>query len=291
MATYLCPEFVRDLIQHNDAHFASRVLSKVIGSDGEFASDADDHRYNGIEGGWIRYISRQNTAYRAIFIRRGSDIYWYRAGGHSIENRLQSPRELVASVTFGEVPAGLDLLTSHRNPRYLKTSEPRLLREVLASRVLVPHRSISFITPRLSPTLFNSPGGLIGRLISSVLESSGTVTLITKPPNARELTQYRWLVSRGVDLLVHRFVNARLFLFEIDRDRLHSELTHLDSVGVIGSSELTEAGLGLSDATEIHEELCYEIAGNDLDGSMEFLLKLAGDALSLENHLQRFALQ
>ena len=64
MAVYFCREFLRDLMEHNDAHFAARVLSKVIGSGGEFEADADDHRYKGIDGAWIRYVSRQTTAYR-----------------------------------------------------------------------------------------------------------------------------------------------------------------------------------------------------------------------------------
>jgi hypothetical protein len=289
MATFLCREFVRDLIEHSDANFASRVLSKIIGAAGDFEADADDHRYRGIEDAWIRYISRQGTAYRAIFLRRGADVYWYRAGSHSIEDRLQAPQDLVAAMAIGETPAGLDALTSHRNPRYLKTSEPRLLREVVASRVLVPHRSVALVTPRLSVTLF-SPVGLIGRLIDAVLEFNGTVSVITKPPAQRDLTQYRWLASRGVDLLVHERINARMLLFEVDGDRLDAEMAHVGSIGVVGSSELTEAGLGIAGADDVHEELCYEIPGDDLDGSIEYLMKLADDALSLEDHLQHFAL-
>jgi len=289
MATFLCREFVRDLIEHNDANFASRVLSKIIGPDGGFEADADDHRFRGIEDGWIRYVSRQNTAYRAIFLRRGEDVYWYRAGSHSIENRLQAPQDLFGAVAIGETPAGLDALMSHRNPRYLKTSEPRLLREVIASRVLVPHRNVALVTPRLSLTLF-SPVGLIGQLIDRVLQFDGTVSVITKPPSQRDLTQYRWLTDRGVDLLVHPRVNARMLLFEVDHERLDKEMAHVSSIGVVGSSELTEAGLGVVGADNIHEELCYEIAGDDLDGSSEYLMKLADDALSLEDHLQSFAL-
>ena len=290
MATFLCREFIRDLIEHSDANFASRVLSKTIGADGGFEADADDHRYRGIEHAWIRYVSRQRTAYRAIFLRHGEDVYWYRAGSHSIEDRLQAPRDLVAAVAIGETPAGLDALTSHRNPRYLKTSEPRLLREVIASRVLVPHRNVAFVTPRLSAKLFG-PLGLIGQLIDRVLEFNGTVSLITKPPSQRNLNHYRWLVGRGVDLLVHPLINARMLLFEVDHGRLDAEMAHVSSIGVVGSSELTEAGLGIAGTDDIHEELCYEIAGDDLNGSNEYLMKLADDALSLEDHLQSLALR
>lgn len=289
MATFLCREFIRDLIEHSDASFASRVLSKTVGADGGFEADADDHRYRGIEDGWIRYVSRQSTAYRAIFLRRGEDIYWYRAGSHSIEDRLQPPRDLTAAVMIGETPSGLDVMTVHRNPRYLKASEPRLLREVIASRVLVPHRNVALVTPRISASLF-SPVGLIGRLISGVLEYGGTVSIITKPPSQRDLAQYRWLVDRGVDLLVHPRVNARMALFEVNDEQLDVEMINVGSMCVVGSSELTEAGLGLVGAQDVHEELCYEILGDDLDGSNEYILKLADDALSLEVYIQQAAL-
>ena len=288
MANYLCREFVRDLIEHGDPNFASRVLSKIVNAQGAFEPDGDDHRYHGIENGWIRYISRQNTAYRAIFLRRGDDIYWYRAGSHSVEDRLQAPRGLTVVAAIGATPAGLDTFAAYRNPRYLKASEPRLLREVIASRTLVPHRNLSLVTPRLSLPLF-SPGGLIGRLINSVLDFNGTVSVITRPPGQRDLNQYRWLVARGVDLLIHQRINARLLLFEVNEEQLDAEMTHVRSIGVIGSSELTEAGLGLADDSELAEELCYEIASDDLDGSNEYLLKLANDALPLDAHLQRIA--
>ena len=90
-------------------------------------------------------------------------------------------------------------------------------------------------------------------------------------------------------MLIHQRINARLLLFEVNEEQLDAEMTHVRSIGVIGSSELTEAGLGLADDNELAEELCYEIASDDLDGSNEYLLKLANDALPLDAHLQRIA--
>lgn len=286
MTIYLCREFIKDLVEHGDAHFASRVLSKIISDEGQFEPDADDHRYNGIEGCWIRYVSRQTTAYRAIFVRRGADIYWYRAGNHSVENRLNAPGALAEAIAIRGAPDGLDALVSHKHPRYLKSLEKRLLKEVLASRVLIPHRNVTLITPRFSAPLF-SPVGLIGRLINSVLELGGSVTVITKPPSDRELASYRWLIQRGVDLLIHDRLNVRLLVFEIDEAQLDDELKHVKSIGIVGSSELTEAGIGEGMAGDLKEELCYEINSEDLEGASEFLLKLADGAIGLETHLQR----
>jgi hypothetical protein len=289
MPVYFCREFIRDLIEHGDANFASRVLAKVVNAEGEFEFDVDDHRFKGVENCWIRYISRQRTAYRAIFIRNGADVYWYRAGGHSIEGRIRPPQELNTATRIGETPRGLDALSGHRNPRYTKSTHPRYLREVLASRVLVPHRNVTLVSPRLSTALF-SPVGLIGRLITATAEFGGTVSVITRPPNDRDLNQYRWLSARGVDLLVHEGINARLFYFEVDRNQLDPELSYLRDIAIIGSAELTEKGLNLQSDEASDEELCYEIADDDLDGSMEFMLRLTDDSSSLETYAARGAL-
>ncbi|NZA27727.1 hypothetical protein H0E84_15205 [Luteimonas sp. SJ-92] len=286
MSTYICLEFLRDLVEHNEAHFASRVLSKIVDGSGDFVPDADDHDYDGIEDARIRYISRGRTAFRAIFVRRDGHIYWYRAGNHSIEDRLQPPTRLDRAIEVRAAPQLVDLHAQYAFPNYLKSTEQRLLREVIASRVLVPHRSLTLVTPRISDQLF-SPIGLIGRLISSVIELGGSVTLITAPPSERELRSYRWLVQRGVDLLVHPELNVRFLLFEVDHSNLDQEMRHIDSIAIIGSAELTQAGLGDGAAGAIKEELCYQIGPDDLDGSSHFILHLADKALDLETHIRR----
>lgn len=287
MATFFCPEFIQDLARSGDANFASRVLAKVVSPEGDFESDADDHRYQGIDGCWIRYVSRQNTAYRAIFIKRGSDVYWYRAGNHSIEDHLRPPQTISGALKIGEAPSGLDALSVYKHPRYLKSRERRYLREVIAARILIPHKSVVLITPRITADLF-SPVGLIGRLIQSVIECGGSITVITKPPAAREINSYRWLVQRGVDLLLHSSLNTRCLIFEVDHQKLDSEMAHVESIGIVGSSELTEAGIGDGPDQSIQEELCYVIEADDLDGASEFSLRLADSAVSLEAHQQGF---
>ncbi|WGD54164.1 hypothetical protein QA641_09860 [Bradyrhizobium sp. CB1650] len=284
MAIYFCPEFLRDLAEHGDANFAARVLSKVTGANGSFEPDADDHRYQGVDGAWIRYISRQQTAYRAIFIRRGDDIFWFRAGGHSIEERLKVPNELNVAAQVGGAPDGLDLLRDHRNHRYVKSTHPRFLKEVLSSRILIPHKTVMLASPKLSTQLV-SPVGLIGRLIDATVEMDGRITLVTRPPGAREHDQYLWIASR-VDLLIHEKINARLFHFEVDKSKLDRELQHVRDIAIIGSSELTEKGLSLQ-GSDPDEELCYEISEDDLDGSMEFFLRLSDEAVDLQTYIAR----
>ena len=91
MPVFLLPDFITDLQEHNAAHFARRVLQKTILPDGNFRPDSDDHRYHGIDDAWIRYVSRRRTAYRVIFLRRGENVYLFRAGEHSVEDHLSAP--------------------------------------------------------------------------------------------------------------------------------------------------------------------------------------------------------
>lgn len=285
MTVFFCSDFIRDLAEHGDPNFASRVLSKVVNANGGFEPDADDHRFQGADGAWIRYVSRQNTAYRAIFVRRGQDIYWYRAGGHSVEDRLRIPEHLDVAATVSDPPAGLDALTEHRHPHYTKSTHARFLREVLATRVLVAHRNITLVSPTISMELAN-PTELVGRLVASVLEFSGTVTTITRPPTTRTLNNYRWLASRGVDLLIHPRLNARLIYFEVDHAQLHPDLSHYRSMAVVGSAELTQRGLNINIAdAEPEEELCYEIEESDLDGAYEFIMHLNDNTTDLETYV------
>ncbi len=290
MTVYLCPEFIRDLCNHGDANFAGRVLSKAFNAKGEFEADTDDHRYKGIEDGWIRYVSTGNTAYRAIFVRKGKDIFWYRAGSHAVENRLSAPKTLADAVAISAPPAIGDVDADFRNARYSKSTHPKYLHQLLAARRLIPHRNISFASPRIDVALF-APHGLVGQLIQSAIEMGGTFTLITRPPAARDLNQYRWIADRGVDLLLHEHLNARLYYFEVNPDKLDKELQHIESLAVIGSSELTASALNFPPGAQVDEELCYEIEKDDLDGTLEFFLHLVDAAPDLTTYVATQALR
>lgn len=282
---FFCREFIRDLIEHGDANFAKRVLAKAVSSQGDFVPDADDHKYNGIADVWIRYVSRQGTAYRALFVRKGEDVYWYRAGGHSVEDNLKAPSALGEAIALEATPGGLDALAQARNPRYSHSTKARYLREVLGARILVAHRSVTLVSPKIDPAVAH-PTAVVGRLINSVIENGGTVTVLTSPPTRKTLGDYRWLAARGVELLIHGHLNARLYYFEVDEDRRPAELSHYNTMALVGSAELTGAGLNLANAAETSEELCYEILADDTDGSYEFLLGLSDSAIDLETYVR-----
>ena len=285
MTVYFCKEFIRDLAEQPDPHFAGKVMAKVCNANGEFEPDTDDHRYKGIDGAFIRYVSQRPNYYRAIYVRRGGDIYWYRAGRHSVEDRLQAPAEPLAGLAMGGTPDGVDMAQDHRHPRYTKSLRPRFLREVISARSLIPHRNLILISPQLTATTI-SPTGAVGRLADRAREFGCHVTVITRPPHDRDLTAYRWFASRGVDLKFHDRLNARLYYFEVDEAQLDPELGHVRSVAIVGSAELTETGLNqqLAEGQLANEELCYEIAEDDVEGAMEFCLELTDATVDFDNY-------
>ncbi len=268
-------------------------MAKVCTSDGEFEPAKEDHRYKGIEGAFIRYISQRPNYYRAIYIRRGDDVYWYRAGRHNVEDRLEAPSDLSSAASVGQTPSGVDAMEQFRHPRYMKSTSPRYLREVLSARTLIPHKQMILVSPSLTKTLI-SPVGLIGLLISRVQQFGGYVTIITRPPRSSDIDAYRSFASRGIELHFHEQLNSRLYYFEVDAKQLDSEMSHVKSIGIVGSSELTEKSLNIvpSRAGEeyclpdsVSEELCYEISEDDLEGAMEYCLDLASSTIDFETYI------
>jgi Cdc6-like AAA superfamily ATPase len=93
-----------------------------------------------VKDAWIRYVSRGRTAYRIIYIKHDDSIYLYRAGDHSIEDRLAKPKKLDNTIQVKEVKVEHDHFYDYGD--LLKNSQPLLLREVITSMYHVGHREI-----------------------------------------------------------------------------------------------------------------------------------------------------
>lgn len=292
MPLYFCPEFIGDLQEHGDANFAKRVLQKVV--DGtELRPDAKDHRYHGIQGAWIRYVSRGSSAYRVIYVRRGEDIFLYRAGEHSVEDNLASPGALsgpsVAEVSVeGLLPDTPQYIVPHgpatsnvikeppRSP-FLKNYSTRYLKVAMLSRRLVPHKRVTLVSPYLSIELFEM-SNIFGKMLFDFIGDGAEVNLITKPPNPREMGAFERLEQRSVSLHFHETLHAKLFIFELDEARIRS---HDEPIAILGSANLTQSGLAFS--TRANEELCYELRGSEIQGALEFATYLKLSAVDLQH--------
>lgn len=281
MTIYICKEFLCDLMDHAGANFASRVLKKVLTRNGGFAPDADDHRFDGIENAWIRYVSTQGTAFRAIFIKKDGDIYWYRAGEHSVEDSAKPPKSLAGAIAVRDSPIQFSPFENSAHPSFLKTKRHKYLRSYIAARSLLPHKSLTIVVPKVSRESFSSVG-IMGLFMNRALEAGASVTLITNPPATSDISFYRELSCR-CDLLIHDELNVRLLISEIDTSALDKDLAHVTSSALIGSSDLSSEGLG--EGGKGPEELTYEIPHGDLPGAEEFVLQLIDSTKKLDHYI------
>lgn len=286
MPVFLLPDFIVDLQEHNDANFARRVLTKTIRSDGSFRPDPDDHPYNGIEDGWIRYVSRKQTAYRVIFLRKGDNIFLFRAGEHSVEDRLNGPAngavEAAMPVYDGgpEVAAALSGERSATAPspvnRFKRNiPHPQINREIFSRRNL-PHKDIWLVAPFVNGDLF-VPTQPFGKLLLEQVEDGASVALITAPPKDKDIKWMEKLAERDVGIFVYPRLHSKLYCFVFDENRRYDtglrggEL--YSSLILVGSSNLTGVGMAIGDRC-YNEELCYAVPENEIGFVEEYVAEL-----------------
>jgi hypothetical protein len=282
MTLFICREFLADLIAHPEPSFAKRALKKLVDRKGDFLPIVDDdHRHDGVDDAWIRYISTGNSAYRLIFLRKDDAIYAYRAGEHKISDHLKTPKELSEATKVVRAPdTEIDLGDPRLgDTRFLGSVHPRKLAQVYAERALVPHRSLILVSPSISSALL-SPTGLVGELIDRVLWRDGAVTLLTRPPEKNQLWEFEELARRKIDVLFHTSINARLSLMEVDPDLVLEEGSSAANAAIIGSAELLEPAFALG-SHGTTEELCYEVPSSDYDDAFEYCLRLVDEATDI----------
>ena len=257
MKVYITPEFINDLRGATDSRFVRQVLNHVLEKDGSFRSSADDHRYRGIADAWIRYVSKGNTAFRVIYLRRGDLIYLYRAGTHSVESDVREPKHLQKGVPLERVELLQTDYSTSDNGYLLKTIDPRFLNKEVLSMYHFGHTEIVLIAPFVSLAILDKFHHF-GRFLDRAIEEGAEVSLVTRPPNDGGLQSYMTLDARCIFVYFLRNLHTKLYVFEINPDTIPDYCRNVTNVAIMGSSNLTRPGLSLDDDRS-SEELCYRL--------------------------------
>ena len=303
MATLLLPDFIADLQNHLAPHFARRVLKKTLHPNGSFRHDDDDHRYHGVTNAWIRYVSAGSSAFRVVYIRDGDKIHLYRAGEHSIEENLSKPKyaSVDAAVPIAEaepdVAAAVAAISNIEAPQAPPPPVNRFRRNVptpdigraLLSRRNLPHKDIWFVAPFVNPSLF-APTARLGKLLLEQVEDGANVVLVTSCPKDKNIHWMERLQELSVSVFVYPRLHAKLYCFVFDDDRRYERGMggggRYSSLILLGSANLTSAGLGLNDARS-NEELCYVVPEDEISYVESYVLDLMARGYELED-VRRF---
>jgi len=282
----LCtPEFINDLRESGDNRFIRQVLNHVLEKDGSFKSDADDHRYEGIEGAWIRYVSRGKTAFRVIYLKKDNLIYLYRAGTHSVETKVEDPKYLDTSIPLEKAEFRQTAYIPRDIGYFLKTLEPRFLNKEVLSMYHVGHKEILLIAPFVSLEIMDKFHHF-GRFLDKAIEEGTEVSFITKPPDNPELERYRELDERCIFVYFLRNLHTKLYIFDINPGTVPDYCRGMTSVAIMGSSNLTKPGLSLDDDMS-SEELCYRLPLEKYSEAYSYAKQLIKKADDLKSYVMR----
>lgn len=291
MAVYLLPEFIVDLQDHRNPNFAKRVLQKLFLPNGGFRSSADDHRYRGIDGAWIRYVSQGKSAFRVVYLREGGDIYLYRAGEHGVEERLVSPSFPPKDNTIQVSTESIGLMKDAADERYAGVDlsaiidreggflrnipKPEIYQKILSRRNL-PHKDIWLIAPFVTPCLF-SPTAVFGKLLLDQVEDGANVLIVTAMPSNHDIYWMEVLAERGVEVYLYPKLHAKLYCFLLDdikcMDSGLDDVRKYRSLCLIGSANLTAKGMAIN-TSEFNEELCFSLPSGYSDEVEKYVIEL-----------------
>lgn len=288
MSVFIMPQFVSDLQSHGDAHFAKRVLQKALSAEGTFLTDKNDHRYDGIAGAWIRYVSQGSTAYRMIYLRFGENVYLFRAGEHSVELNLASPceesiatalpvasapSELAAAVAAYERVSMISATVINRFRR--NRPNPEISRAIYSRRNL-PHKDIWIVSPFINSSILSTTSPF-GRFLFAQVEDGASISIVTAPPKDKNIQWMETLSERKIGVFVYPRLHTKLYCFVLDQNRRYERglpsQDKLDSLILIGSANLTEAGLALGDC-RCNEELCYSVPEIEMEHVETYMTEL-----------------
>lgn len=292
MPIFFTPSFLKDIRTSQDSRFVRRVLEHVCNDAGDFEEGRNDHRYDGIENAWIRYVSEGKTAFRLIYIRDGDSIYFYRAGVHSVEDNLVKPKAL-EGIELGLPPiravppmplhaAGNGLLEFGK---LVKTSQKVMLSRLMSSMLHVQHNEIILISPYYSEAVLGRRAAF-GSFLDRAIEENTAVALITREPPIEQLDFFQALEERGILVYFHPTLHAKLYLFEIDEANTGPYLKEIKKTAILGSANLTDMGLAL-DGKGGNEELCYSLPHQQFGEAKEHAYWLINQSTDFVTFRQR----
>jgi hypothetical protein len=180
-----------------------------------------------------------------------------------VEDRLPQATDLSHTVAVGSLTAESSAsaavptaaaAAATDDAWFLKTSEAKYIGRSIEAMYHVRHKHICLISPFLQYNILESTHRF-GRFLDRAVEENTVVELITSGDHNKEyLPVFRRLEERGIFVYFLKGLHAKLYFFDVDLSSRNKWQLGIESHAIVGSSNLTGAGLGFGDSAP-NEEL------------------------------------
>ncbi len=299
---YIYPSFYKDLnkMSTNDI---GQAFKKIYTNSGDWKLDKEDKSYKMKSPFGIAMERKISRGDRVIYIKDGHKIYLLNVGHHDKHTKgggLTAPKNIKENSTLsnsnslenGENPFK-DYFTSENfteksSKLFFSRKSPKLS-EKLTATLKQPMHEITFISPFLSEELFEHSGfikNLISRHITD--EKRAKLRIITSAPvTYKRLMLLDELEYDGWSVDWCENLHAKIYIFKpntslMDVGAVDKSLT--ENCYLIGSANLTKAGLGLHDRG--NHEICENL-DESLHQETEKFIKFLSNSFYNETSKQR----
>ncbi len=135
------------------------------------------------------------------------------------------------------------------------SKRPVYLDKLITKMMHVRHREIFLVSPFIDLS-YISVNHVFGRFLFKAKEDGTSICLLTRPPLPSCFPAYEQLEASGILVGFLADLHSKLYLFDVDQDRLSSFMRDTRRSAILGSANMTERGWGLT-SRERNEEICY----------------------------------
>jgi len=243
---YLHKEFLSDIKKNQDPKLSKKILEEIVNNLDHSSNNKNDHKYKGLEDGWIRYLSKGSNAFRLIFFKKREKIIYYRVGNHDIEKRVSFPKEFDNNIVkinknSDNEPFNDDNEMTRPNT-ILNNHSERAIFSSVCGRANIDHKAIYIISAYFEPSMLDR-GTHMGGVFDKMAQATNDINILVRADEFKKFENYwKQFEQRGFNLFFLKDLHSKIYLF-INRNNNFNKKNNIQNLGIIGSSNFTYPGI------------------------------------------------
>ena len=289
--------FIEDIKKINEPLILKNIFNKLLDNNNNYIKDKDDHKIKGTKNTWIRKISGKKNAFRLFYISKNEKIYLWRIGTKKIEDNI------IENYNFENSFPITNSTNVIENKTFNQTNYDYYLGKILYSKndfsysreigslFLASLNEISLVSPFLSEEIFGLSNPFGRFLIKQIQEQNTLVRLLTLPPKTEK--KYRFFQKLERNAIFCHFkkdLHAKLYIFNLNREKSRSEYKNKSDVTIIGSANLSNQGINFEkmNNSNVNDEIGFKLSQYDNNNILKTLDYLFNDCIPFDYITRNF---